>query len=64
MALVAIKDGQKTIYRRIPENGDMSVYEPNYGKDLTTGGAKLIDTGMTQEQYDRIFKHKSGDSNG
>lgn len=58
MQLIAIKEGNKTIYRVVQK--DMSKYDEKPEKDLTTSGRKSISNfDIKQSDWDRIFK-KSG----
>lgn len=54
--IIEIKEGNRTIYRSVPDNGDQSGYEERTGKDLTTGGAKSLFIEMSKEEHAKIFK--------
>lgn len=53
MKLIEKKDGNKTIYKWVPDDW---VEEEKPERDLTTGGRKILSTGLTEEQYKNIFK--------
>ena len=59
MALIAIKEGNKTRYMT-KEAYEKYLERQNERKtsigDITCSGAKSVGLGLTQEQYDRIFK--------
>ncbi len=53
--MIESKENGKTVYRI--EKKDMSVYDNRSGKDLTTGGAKLIsNSDIPEEKWNKIFK--------
>lgn len=55
MPLVAIRKGNKIIYRVIQK--DMSKYDEKPEKDLTTSGRKSISNcDIDQKDWDKIFK--------
>lgn len=58
MKMIEIKQGNRTIYKHVPED-----YQPTPAetpqRDLTTGGATLFSFDMTEEQYQKIFGKKS-----
>lgn len=55
MPLVAIREGNKIVYRVIQK--DMSKYDEKSEKDLTTSGRKSISNcDIDQKDWDRIFK--------
>lgn len=55
MPLVAIREGNKTVYRIIQK--DMSKYDEKPEKDLTTSGRKSISNfDIPDEKWNKIFK--------
>lgn len=53
MTLVAIKKGNKTIYRNVEK---MDKYEQKKERDLTTSGANLISfSDVPDEKWNKIF---------
>lgn len=60
MKMIEIKDGARTIYKHVPDDYKEQTGKDTPQKDLTTGGATLIAMDMTEEQYNRIFKHGKG----
>ena len=57
MPLVAIREGNKTIYRIVKD--DMSKYDEKPEKDLTTSGRKNISNyDIPTEKWNKIFGKK------
>lgn len=57
MPLVAIRKGNKTVYRIIQK--DMTKYDEKSEGDLTTSGRKSISNfDIDQKDWDRIFKKR------
>lgn len=55
MKQIVIKNGPKTTYKWVPDDWEE---QEKPMRDLTTGGRKLIDTGLTKERYEEIFGKK------
>lgn len=57
MPLVAIREGNKIVYRAIQK--DMSKYDEKSEKDLTTSGRKSISNfDVPDERWNKIFKKR------
>ena len=57
MPLVAIREGNKIVYRAIQK--DMSKYNEKPEKDLTTSGRKSISNfDIPDEKWNKIFKKR------
>lgn len=57
MPLVAIREGNKIVYRIIQK--DMSKYDEKPEKDLTTSGRKSISNfDIPEEKWNKIFKKR------
>lgn len=54
MPLIAIKEGNKTIYRHVENKEDKEAVE----KDLTTSDLKIFALNIPEEKYNKIFRKK------
>ena len=60
MKLIEKKEGVKTIYKWVPDDWEE---QEQPVRDMTTSGRKSIDTGLTKEQYEKIFGKKDNKIN-
>lgn len=57
MKTIEIKNGNRTTYKIVPDDY-VEEKKDTFRGDLTTGGRKCIDTGLSEEQYKAIFGKK------